>query len=110
MLYLSQFVFQSILFSKKKEHAGDSWHPPVPGGEGAVVLPPMASAALTSPSPAAPPPHRAAGCPGPRRELEPVSHFHLLWEEKLGLLVPLQKAPPRCPFLFLAGPQCTRLG
>ena len=55
MLYLSQFVFQSILFSKKKEHAGDSWHPPVPGGEGAAVLPPVASAALTSPSLGAPP-------------------------------------------------------
>lgn len=61
MLYLSQFVFQSILFSKKKEPAGDSWHPLVPHGEEGQ-LPQLPWPVQTPTSPARPPhPEPAAG-------------------------------------------------
>lgn len=86
MLYLSQFVFQSILFSKKKEHAGDSGHPPVLSEEGAALLPHVARAALTSPSLALHP-QPAAGCPASWRESCYHSATQICLERELSLLV-----------------------
>lgn len=101
MLYLSQFVFQSILFSKKKEHAGDSGHPPVPSGEGAALLPYVARAALTSPSLATPPPNRLQAAHLTGRELLPLSHFHLLGEEARLAGHPSRKPSQRACACFL---------
>lgn len=73
MLYLSQFVFQSILFSKKKEHAGDSWHPLVPSGDGGCSPASHGQCSLTPPSPASPPPDRLQAAL-PHREGAPATY------------------------------------
>lgn len=98
MLYLSQFVFQSILFSKKKERAGDSWHRLVPSGEEKLLSSRGRCSPPTSP---ARPPHPQTGCRQPwpaGRELGWVDRFHQLREgKKPGLQVPLMNAQPSLP-------------
>ena len=100
MLYLSQFVFQSILFSKKKARAGDSWHPLVPSGEEELLSSRGQCSPPTSP---ARPPHPQTGCrqtcPA-GRELGWVDRFHRPREgKKPGSRVPLTNAQPSLPVL-----------